>query len=360
MVFMHHISPMNFDLHFFGARFWCVRNDFKMCEVIGHIEPFAFSCFYTRMHEELTDFSIINIDILPESSGHNASRMLSKPKESSAGWFILGSLVTHLIIMVGFAQQHWAVPVDVKDDQPRIQAQLIEIPLPPKVAAEPPKNNLNPVTTKPIPEPVIEPAVKKAIEPEIAQPLESHALRPLPTTPELSPVEVLNTAMSPNPVVDLPEVDFRSQTPVVLQETHKANTLLPSTTLLPQATRDYLQNNQASKFAKLTSDSSAQYQNDLISPELFKAPAPLTKEALAMKTIMQSKIDIDCASALNQALVIVSAFTVGALLCEDKGDVNSFIEQRLAEKRPQPPMIGATKLKALAASTSTSPKQSPG
>ena len=110
---MHHISPMNFDLHFFGARFWCVRNDFKMCEVIGHIEPFAFSCFYTRMHEELTDFSIINIDILPESSGHNASRMLSKPKESSAGWFILGSLVTHLIIMAGFAQQHWSVPVDV-------------------------------------------------------------------------------------------------------------------------------------------------------------------------------------------------------------------------------------------------------
>ncbi len=360
MMFMHHISPMNFDLHFFGARFWCVRNDDQTWGLISHIEPFAFSCFYTRMRQELADFSIINIDILPETSGHNASRMLFKPKVSSVGWFVLGSLVTHLIIMAGLAQQHWSVSVDVRVDQPGIQAELIEIPLPPKVAAEPAPKNAHPITTKPIPEPVIEPAVNKAIEPEVAQPLESLLPRPLLTTPTLLPAEMISTAMPPNPVVDVPAVDFRSQTPIILQETHKATTLLPSTTLLPQATRDYLHNNQASELAKLTSDASAQYQNDLISPELFKAPAPLTKEALAMKTIMQSKIDIDCASALNQALVIVSAFTVGALLCEDKGDVNAFIEQRLAEKRPQPPMIGATKLKALAASAPTSPKQTPG
>ncbi|MBE1286842.1 MAG: hypothetical protein GJ671_03875 [Alteromonadaceae bacterium] len=357
---MHHIFSMNFDLHFFGARFWCVRNDDQTWGLISHIEPFAFSCFYTRMRQELADFSIINIDILPEPSGHNASRMLFKPKVSSVGWFVLGSLVTHLIIMAGVAQQHWSVPVDVKGDQPAIQAELIEIPLPPKVAAEPAPKNVHPVTTNPIPEPVIEPVVKKAIEPEIAQPLESLVPRPLPTTPTLLPAEMLSTAMPPNPVVDLPAVDFRSQTPIVLQESFNTNTLLSSTSILPQATRDYLQNNQASELAELSSNTSGQYQIDLISPELFKAPEPLTKEALAMKTIMQSKIDIDCASALNQALVIVSAFTVGALLCEDKGDVNSFIEQRLAEKRPSPPVIGSERLKALAASAPTSPKRTPG
>ncbi len=357
---MHHIFSMNFDLHFFGARFWCVRNDNQTWRLISHIEPFAFSCFYTRMRQELADFSIINTDILPEPSGHNASRMLLKPKVSSVGWFVLGSLVTHLIIMAGFAQQHWSVPVDVRGDQPRIQAQLVEIPLPPKVSTELPKKNVNPVTSKPIPEPVIEPAVNKAIEPEMGQPQETLVPPPSPTSPESLPAETFSTAMTPNPVVDVPKLDFRTQTPIVLQESFKTNTLLSSTSILPKATRDYLQNNQASEFAELSFNASGQYQIDLISPELFKAPEPLTKEALAMKTIMQSKIDIDCASALNQALVMISAFTVGALLCEDKGDVNSFIEQRLAEKRPQPPVIGSAKLKALAASASTSPKQTPG
>ena len=161
------------------------------------------------------------------------------------------------------------------------------------------------------------------------------------------------------PTVAVPKMDFRTQTPVVLQKPRQTNTLLPSSSLLPQATRQYLQSQQSSEFAALSANAAAQFQTDLISPELFKAPEPLTKEALAMKTIMQSKIDVDCASTLNQALVIVSAFTIGALLCEDKGDVNYFIEQRLREKHPLPSITGSAQLKALAASSPSSPKQKP-
>ena len=95
-------------------------------------------------------------------------------------------------------------------------------------------------------------------------------------------------------------------------------------------------------------ESFAQFTKAQISPTLLAGPEPLTKEEQFIKTYMQAKIDIDCASGLNQALVIISSFTVGALLCEDKGNVDQFIQQRLAEKKPPPPIRGMAQLKAIA------------
>ncbi len=304
------------------------------------------------MRKELPEFSLFHIDTLPDQKGHDTARFLSKFAPDSIGWFILASILIHIAIMTGLAQQTWMTPSSSSDARHGIRAQLIEVPLSVPVTA---KVNTTHVTH-------VEEKKQARVEPELPQILEELEPANLAITPSLTATIEAAPAM---PKVATSDINFRNQTPIVLQDSFQGNALLSSTSilsstsLLPQTTREYLQNQHISHFVELGSNASKQYATDLISPELLKGPEPLTKEALAIKTVMQSKIDIDCASTLNQALVIVSAFTVGALLCEDKGDVNYFIEQRLAEKRPAQPITGSAQLKALAASTPTSPAHKP-
>jgi hypothetical protein len=298
------------------------------------------------MRKELPEFSLFYIDTLPDQKGHDTARSLSKFAPDSIGWFILASILIHIAIMTGLAQQTWMTPSSSSDARDAIRAQLIEVPLSVPITE---RVNTTHVTH-------VEEKKQARVEPELPQIVEELEPANLAITPSLTATIEAAPAM---PKVAISDINFRNQTPIVLQDSFQGNALLSSTSLLPQATREYLQTQHISHFVELGSNASKQYATDLISPELLKGPEPLAKEALAIKTVMQSKIDIDCASTLNQALVIVSAFTVGALLCEDKGDVNYFIEQRLAEKRPAQTITGSAQLKALAASTPTSPAHKP-
>lgn len=78
-----------------------------------------------------------------------------------------------------------------------------------------------------------------------------------------------------------------------------------------------------------------QFATDQISPELFQGAPALTAAEQDAKLLYKAKIDVDCASDLNQILAIISQFTINAVVCQDEGDIDDFIQQRLAKKDAQ-------------------------
>ena len=69
-----------------------------------------------------------------------------------------------------------------------------------------------------------------------------------------------------------------------------------------------------------------------ISPELFAGAPALTPAQQYAKEIYDAKIDVDCSSGVNKVLATISQFTLHAVVCQDKGNIDVFIQQRLAGK----------------------------
>ena len=76
----------------------------------------------------------------------------------------------------------------------------------------------------------------------------------------------------------------------------------------------------------------ANFARAQISPELFAGAPALSPAEQDAKQILDAKIDVDCASDVNKALAIISQFTLHAVVCQDKGNIDVFIQQRLAGK----------------------------
>lgn len=83
-----------------------------------------------------------------------------------------------------------------------------------------------------------------------------------------------------------------------------------------------------------------QFATDQISPELFPGAPVLTAAEQDAKQLFKAKIDVDCASDLNQILATISQFTIHAVVCQNKGNIDDFIQQRLAKKDSQERLQG--------------------
>ena len=257
----------------------------------------------------------------------------------SAWWC---SLVVHGLLICWIGLHGMASPpADKAPDT--LRATLIQMPQPIEAASPP----AVPIHTQPEAQPEAQPKA----QPEADTATVTQATPPA-VSERASPPELAPTATPPSqttPAVAVPTFDFRQQQPLLLKsESAVQDQATEGFSILSQQTLLGLATAEQQAIAAAGTESFAQYTKAQISPTLVAGPAPLSKEAQFIKTYMQAKIDIDCASGLNQALVIISSFTVGALLCEDKGNVDEFIQQRLAEKKPPPPLRGMAQLKAIA------------
>ena len=112
----------------------------------------------------------------------------------------------------------------------------------------------------------------------------------------------------------------------IIGKRQKTNSLfsgLPSTTA---TSLQAIQNDKVEQSAQLFA---TEYAQSVISPELIAGPAPLTDAERTQKIIQKSKIDIDCSSALNQTLVVISQFTIQAIRCQQNENFQKFIDKRL-------------------------------
>lgn len=112
----------------------------------------------------------------------------------------------------------------------------------------------------------------------------------------------------------------------IIGERQEADSLFSS---LPSATATSLHAIQNDKFEESAELFATEYAQSLISPQLIAGPAPLTDTERTQKIIQKSKIDIDCSSALNQTLAIISQFTIQALHCQQNENFQNFIDKRL-------------------------------
>lgn len=83
-----------------------------------------------------------------------------------------------------------------------------------------------------------------------------------------------------------------------------------------------------------------QFATDQISPKLFQGAPVLTAAEQDAKQLFKAKIDVDCASDLNQILATISQFTIHAIVCQNKGNIDDFIQQRLDKKDSQERLRG--------------------
>lgn len=263
------------------------------------------------------------------------------PRQIPWRW-LMASICGHgliLLLLVKFATSPELPPTQNKQVQqsPIMAAQLLtRTPVIPAIISPP----VQAIVAPPIKTTVAKTVTKTAspdIEPRkvISLPAESMpALASPPVTKLLQKQEVV-----PANTIELPQhsFSFSKSKPAILSSA-KSRLLSNTTTRAEvQAFFNTLNNTETQVDAQQEAGNFATAQ---ISPELFAGAPVLTPAQQDAKQIFDAKIDVDCSSDVNKVLATISQFTLHAVVCQDKGDIDAFIQQRLAGKDSQERLQG--------------------
>ena len=134
--------------------------------------------------------------------------------------------------------------------------------------------------------------------------------------------------------IDTPEValmkDESAQTDMI-----KAQAKIAFQRAQRQAMAQYFNQRSGIELDALSRAQANAYAKEQISPRLFKGTVPLSAQMQDAKLIHDAKIDVDCAQGINQVLATISAFTLQAVVCQQKGDIDPFIQKRLQKLSPR-------------------------
>ena len=229
---------------------------------------------------------------------------------------ILVSVCMHILVLG--AVVYFSPQLHSKlESTPIIQAQML-LPTPHVSPDTPPEIHKQEVLraepTQPLSqdsEPKSVPADKADIELAVEQAPEQNAESVIKQTPEdLSTVQ--------------PNVGF------IVQEKNTTTNLFST---LPSGTQEALEQLTLQEQEKIGLLGASNYTKALISPALMPGPKALTDEERTRRIIQKSKIKVDCSSAINQVIAVVSQFTVPAVLCQQNGDFQKFIDRRLKKEK---------------------------
>jgi|SaaInl59LU_5_DNA_1037362.scaffolds.fasta_scaffold05193_2 hypothetical protein len=181
-----------------------------------------------------------------------------------------------------------------------------------------------------------------AVSPTIT-PRKAEALPVEPIPADTAPADTVQTASPPPQVASLvPQQDtqdivsevphtfsFAEAEPVIFSSSQSR--LLSNTTTRAEVQAFFNTFNSAE-----TQEDAQQGANHFaaaqISPELFAGAPVLTPAQQDAKKIYDAKIDVDCSSGVNKVLATISQFTLHAVVCQNKGNIDAFIQHRLAGK----------------------------
>lgn len=128
-------------------------------------------------------------------------------------------------------------------------------------------------------------------------------------------------ASNTNPIE--PTEEMQAQTRIQFQQTQR------------QAITQYFNQQTGDKLNELNQRQATAFAREQISPKLFQGNAPLSIKRQDEKLIYDAKIDVDCAKGINQVLATISMFTLNAVVCQQNGDIDPFIQKRLQKMSSQ-------------------------
>lgn len=261
---------------------------------------------------------LINHDSFPEESP--TLRPLQPPRLIPWGW-IMASICGHIlmVLLVQFSSSpEISSPLNKQPSlSPIINSKLMAYTrVPPKIKTQ----VVNTIVTTPATPPV------KPTNLQPIKPIESLNIEPRPE--KSLPAETMQV---PEKNIALPQhsFSFTKSKPAIL--TPSQSQLLSNTTTRTevQAFFNTFNSAETQEDAKQAASNFATAQ---ISPELFAGAPALTPAQQYAKEIYDAKIDVDCSSGVNKVLATISQFTLHAVVCQDKGNIDVFIQQRLAGK----------------------------
>lgn len=260
------------------------------------------------------------------------------PRQIPWRWIIV-SIFAHMLILLLLLQFNNQPNGQNKLDiqlRPVISAQLLmpelQIKAEPKAALETSPEKIAPntipkqIAEKPEPStPVLAPETLPSVKSPPALPKAQPPLAPKETLPEQS--------------IALPQQTFSfSQAKPDILAASRSRLLSTTTTRAEvQAFFNTYNGGETQVDALQEADSFATAQ---ISPELFAGAPELSPAEQDAKQIYEAKIDVDCSSDINKVLATISAFTLHAVVCQSNGDIDTFIQQRLAGKDSKARMQG--------------------
>lgn len=245
------------------------------------------------------------------------------PRQIPWRWIIL-SIFAHILILLLLLQFNNQLNAQDKLDiqlRPVISAQLLMPEL--QIKAEP---EAAPETA---PEPVPEKIAPKTMPKQIAE-------KPEPSTPVLAP-ETLPSVKSSPAIPESQTFSFNQAKPDILAPTRSR--LLSTTTTRAEVQAFFNSYNSGETQVDALQEAN-NFATAQISPELFAGVPELSPAEQDAKQIYEAKIDVDCSSDINKVLATISQFTLHAVVCQSNGDIDKFIQQRLAGKDSKARMQG--------------------
>lgn len=254
---------------------------------------------------------IIHRDISIPNTHKRASTVVRRTNMWS--WIIL-SILLHSGLLIALST--FSNPPDTPrlNTPPILNAKLI-IPLTPKLSPSP-----------------------QLPEEALTEPLKIENAKPAPETirndTSISDVAEEGSVIDVLTPIDTPEValmkDESAQTDAI-----KAQAKIAFEYEQRQAMTQYFNQRSEVELDALSQAHANVYAKEQISPQLFKGTVPLSSPIQDAKIIYDAKIDVDCAKGINQILATMSAFTLQAVVCQQKGDIDPFIQKRLQKQSPQ-------------------------
>ena len=253
---------------------------------------------------------IIHHDIsLPDAH----KRYITVVRRSNMWAWIILSILLHIGLLVVLSKFSHTPQTPLLNTPPILNATLI-IPLTPKPSPEhsPPQKPLK-------------------------APLTIESAAPLPAAinderPILEPIE--DAAVETPTAIDTPDVSFKNNEPVQT-EIMTSQAKIEFQQAQRQALSQYFNQRSDQQLNELSQAQANTYAKEQISPRLFQGTAPLSTPMQDAKIIYDAKIDVDCAKGINQVLATISQFTLHAVVCQQKGNIDPFIQQRLQKVSPQ-------------------------
>ena len=261
----------------------------------------------------------VNHDSFPEE--FPTLRPLQPPRLIPWGW-IMASICGHILMVLLLVQFATSPEVSTSlntasKQRPIIATQLMAYTrVTPKIKTP----VINTIVTTPATPPV------KPTNLQPIKPIESPNIEPRPT--KFLPAETMQV---PEKNIALPQhrFSFTNSKPAIL--TPSQSQLLSNTTTLTEVQAFFKKFNRA-ETQEDAKQAASNFATAQISPELFTGAPALTPAQQYAKEIYDAKIDVDCSSGVNKVLATISQFTLHAVVCQDKGNIDVFIQQRLAGK----------------------------
>ncbi|HAQ48830.1 MAG TPA: hypothetical protein DCR37_07270 [Glaciecola sp.] len=248
-------------------------------------------------------------------------RPLQPPRLIPWGWIIV-SICGHILMVLLLVQFATSPEVSkslntASKQRPIIAAELMAYTRVPPTIKTPVVNTM---VTTPVTPPVM-PTNLQPIKPTESPNIEPRRAKSLPA----------ETMKVPEKNIALPQhsFSFTKSKPAIL--TPSQSQLLSNTTTRAEVQAFFNTFNSAETQEDAQQEAS-NFATAQISPELFAGAPALTPAQQYAKEIYDAKIDVDCSSGVNKVLATISQFTLHAVVCQDKGNIDVFIQQRLAGK----------------------------